>query len=236
MLYVTFVYAADSGMLSILADRLRELDAEAVIYAISDPSAPVPVEKIPAGVMHRLGTVNRGGNLNGLPIIAEELQTFISLMENTGEKSCIKIDADCYPISLAPMESAADMCICERFEPLTPAGMIYRISYDMARDIYKLFSARMEACEWVNGVQYPEDRTLWQLALHTRRECVMLSYTSGVAAAASDAPPDDIPGHVRRACFVHCGEPLPSGQRITREHATLRMRCLDSAIKDTIPL
>lgn len=236
MLYISFVSAADASMLAIVAARLRKLDPDAVIYAISDPAAPLQAAQVPEGVQHRLGTVNRGGNLNGLPIIAEELQTFLALMDATGEKSCIKIDADCYPISLQPLLDDADMCICERAEPLTPAGMIYRISRDMTAAILELFTARVAAGEWVEGAQYPEDRTIWQLALHTRRPCCMLSYSGKFAAAATDDAPDDIPIRVRSVSFIHCGEPLPNGQRIPREHATLRMRCLDAAIRDSIPL
>lgn len=230
MIYVCYTYADDAAMLGMVAERLRQLDDSAIIYAISDPAAPLNAEQLPEGVRHRLGTEKRQGNLNGLPIVAEELQTFLALMELHGAEACVKIDADCYPLSLHPLETEGEMVICERFEPLTPAGMIYRLTRKMAQAILALFQGRVERQEWVPA-HYPEDKTLWQLALHTQLPVALLPYTSGVAAGAADAAPGDMPPHIKKACFIHCGEPLANGQRVSRVHATLRMRCLEAAIK-----
>lgn len=235
MLYVTFTYAADTDMLRMLVERLRALDPAARIYAISDPAAPVDPAAVP-GVEHRKGSVPRGGNLNGLPIIAEELSTYRSILDAEGEPELIKIDSDCYPQDLSALCDATDpcdMCLCERWQPFIPAGMVYRISSRMVDALLAEYNRRSELKLWQAGARWPEDITLWNLALLSRLPCRLLPYAGGYATGMPDVLPHELPEHVRAAHFIHCGEPLQSGARLTREHATLRMRILREALKNS---
>ena len=79
MLYVTFCYAPDALMLSMCADRIRQLDPTAKIYAVNDPAAPIK-RKI-QGVTLLASQFPRGGNLNGLAAVAGELAVFEQLLE-----------------------------------------------------------------------------------------------------------------------------------------------------------
>lgn len=231
MLYVTFAYGPDSGMLCLLRDRLRELDAAAELYVVSDPKNPVRPEDVP-GVHHRTGTVDRGGNLNGLPIIAEELATFASLLEQTGENNIVKIDADCYPIKLdALRDSCRDFVVCERWQPFTPAGMVYKLSRHAVRYLQDEFTRRTEAGLWPEGHRWPEDVTLWNLGALRRLRLDLLPYAGNYAAGMVDLAPGELPEKLLQAHFVHCGEPDATGARVSRAHAELRMRCLAEAVK-----
>lgn len=231
MLYIIFCYAADTAMLRMVTERIRTLDADARIYAISDPAAPVDPAAVP-GIEHRRGSVPRGGNLNGLPIIAEELSTFRSLMDAEGVPELIKIDADCYPLSFGALvlpPKPAELTICERWQPFTPAGMVYHLTRRMVDALQAEFNRRTELNLWQSGYHWPEDITIWNLATLTGLPVQMLPYAGGYACGMPDCLPDELPDKVRNSDFVHCGEPLPDGTRVSREHATLRMRILHAA-------
>ena len=232
MLYIIFAYTADTAMLRMCTERIRRIDPEARIFVISDPAAPVDPAAVP-GVEHRKGSVPRGGNLNGLPIIAEELATFRSLMDAEGVNELIKIDADCYPLSFGALvlhTKPAELTICERWQPFTPAGMVYHITGRMVDALQAEFNRRTECNLWQSGYHWPEDITIWNLTCQTGLPVQMLPYAEGYACGMPDCLPDELPKHVQQACFVHCGEPLPDGSRVSREHATLRMRILHAAI------
>ena len=228
MLYVSFAYSADSAMLGLLHDHLRTLDPQATLYIISDPKSPVDPAAVP-GAKHRLGTVDRGGNLNGLPIIAEELTTYQNILDLESSEHIVKIDADCYPLNLAPLlntDDPAGIIISERWQPFTPAGMIYRLSRPMVAALLDHFNARTEANLWQENAPWPEDITIWNLAIQTGLPVKMLPYRDNYAAGVPDTLPAEYPPHLLQAHFLHCGEPLPDGTRISRPHATLRMRIL----------
>jgi hypothetical protein len=236
MTYVSFVYSADASMLCMLVDRLRMLDPQAVIFACSDPASPLKAADVPEGVIHLTGSTPRSGNLNGLAFVGEELKTFLACMDKTGASHVVKIDADCYPLKLDALREPSGLTICERWQPFTPAGMVYAISRDMAESCLDLYKARFRQQLWQEGAQYPEDQTIYGLAALSGLKIDLLPYGARHACGMPDKAPDDLPTSLLEYHFVHCGEPLANGQRIAREHATLRMRCLHARVLDTVPL
>ena len=234
MLYITFCFAPDADMLGMTCARIRELDPEAIIYAVSDPAAPLPESAVPEGVHHRQGAVSRGGNLNGLPIIAEELAVFRALLDQHQAQHIVKFDADMYPNDLSPYldtEPEAGMVVSERWQAFMPAGYVYRLSSAMVDALQEAYNARTEAGLWTGGQNYPEDLTLWGLAAGCGQRLKLLPYGGGYSAGMVDCLPHELPEHVRKAATVHCGEPLPDGTRVSRPHATLRMRILAEALR-----
>lgn len=236
MLYVSFCYAADAAMLGMVCAKIRELDPEAVIYAVSDPNAPLTEADVPEGVHHRKGVVSRGGNLNGLPIVAEELAVFRSLMDQHNTQHIVKFDADMYPRTLAPYRDASPevgMVVSERWQAFVPAGYVYRLSSDMVDAMQDEYNRRTEGGLWTAGQAYPEDLTLWGLAACSGLPIKLLCYGSGFSAGMPDCLPHDMPERVLQAATVHCGEPMPDGSRVSRPHATLRMRIVAEALKNS---
>ena len=231
MIFVTFCYAADAAMLTMAAERLQSLVPGARIFAINDPKAPIKAN-IP-GVTLMPGSFERGGNLNGLQAVAGELATFQQLLRQTGDDWLIKFDCDMWANDLAPFldlsPGAPDYLSVERAEAFTPSGMIYRLSRYMVAELVRLFNARTDAGHWAKGWHYPEDITIYGLAQPTGMRCRLIPYATGYTAGMTDAGPGGNV-HCYRAGVVHCGEPLTDGRRITREHATLRMRMLKAGV------
>lgn len=231
MLYVTFCYAPDAAMLSMAAARIRELDHEAKIYAVNDPAAPIK-QPIP-GVNFTSADFPRGGNLNGLATVAGELAVYEKLLKTERADYIIKFDCDLWANNLKPFLSTApeggrtapDYLSVERFEPFVPSGMIYRLSRWAVAAAIKAFNARSKAGHWVNGNSYPEDITIYNLVRSARLYTELVPFASGYTAGMNDAGPGNYAAQLM-AGVVHCGEPLPNGQRVSREHATLRMRIL----------
>ena len=231
MLFITFCYAADADMLRMSAARIHELDPAAVIYAVNDPAAPIR-ESIP-GVTFLPCNFERGGNLNGLKAVAGELTCFEYLLRQTGAEYVCKFDCDLWANDLAPFlatgPGAPEYLSVERSEPFKPSGLIYRLSRHMVRELVHRFNARTRAEQWPSTYHYPEDITIYSLAQQTRLRCELIPYTTGYTAGMRDGGPG-ANGHCYRAGVVHCGEPLPDGRRVSREHATLRMRMLVAGV------
>lgn len=223
-------------MLGMTCARIRELDHDAIIYVVSDPNAPLTAADVPEGVHHRLGAVSRGGNLKGLPLVAEMLAVFRSLMDQHNAQHIIKFDADMYPRTLAPYRDApaeVGMVVSECWKAFVAAGYVYRLSSDMVEALQAEYNARTEAGLWTAGQPYPEDTTLWGLAACCGLRLMLLHYGGGYSAGMPDCLPNELPEYVRRAATVHCGEPMPDGSRVSRPHATLRMRILAEALKNS---
>lgn len=237
MLYCLFAYAPDAAMLRMVCARLRHLDPEAIIYIISDPEHPVNPAAIPGHVEihHRMGHTKRGGNLNGLHIVGEEIATYKALMELHGVEHIVKLDADCYPLrwdALCDTTQPGDFVCCERRQAFVPSGMAYTLSLRMANALLELYNARTAGKLWQPGQLWQEDITLWALACQTGLPVRMLPYMGGYAASMPDVLPHEVPQNVLAAHFIHCGEPTADGRRIPREHATLRMRILESTMDE----
>lgn len=231
MIFITFCYSADADMLRMSSERLRSLVPGARIYAINDPAAPIK-ENLP-GVTFLPGNFERGGNLNGLQTVAGELSSFEYLLRHTGAEYVTKFDCDLWANDLAPFLTTApgapDYLSVERAEPFKPSGLIYRLSRHMVRELVSAFNARTMAEQWPGTYHYPEDITIYALAQQTRMRCELIPYTTGYTAGMHDGGPG-ANGHCHRAGVVHCGEPLPDGRRVSREHATLRMRILKAGL------
>lgn len=234
MLYVTFCYAPDEEMLRMTAARIHELDPKAKIYAIND--ARNPIKKSIEGVHFKESDVPRNNNLNGLAFVAAELAIFDKLLKEENADYITKIDCDLWPNDLAPFlqtlpqdgEPVPDYLSVERFEAFKPSGMIYRLSRWMVEKVTRLFNERSRAGLWTDG-QYPEDTTIFALAQQTRLLCKLIPFATGYTAGIKDS--DIFNPRLARAGVVHCGEPIDGIKRISREHATLRMRILKHAIE-----
>lgn len=235
MLYVTFCYAPDTEMLRMASARIRELDSEAVIYAVND--AAKPIRETIDGVVFLSSDFPRGGNLNGLAVVAGELAMFDRLLRKEGADFIVKFDCDLWANDLTPFLrtlpenglAVPDYLSVERFEAFKPSGMIYRLSRWMVARLLELFNARSKAELWTKGL-YPEDLTIYALAQQTRLLCELIPFASGFTAGMHDGGPGTY-GDAVKAGVVHCGEPLPNGARVTREHATLRMKIIKAETK-----
>jgi hypothetical protein len=237
MLYVTFCYKPDTDMLSMSSARILQLDPTAKIYAVNDAANPVS-KRIP-GVTFLQSNFPRGGNLNGLAAVAGELAVFEQLLQKEQAEYIVKFDCDLWPNDLEPFTDVSpgtpDYLSVERFEPFTPSGLIYRLSRHMVRELLKGYNARSAAGLWAKGAKYPEDMTIYALAQETSMRCRLIPFASGFTAGMHDGGPGTYePLH--KAGLVHCGEPLADGSRVSREHATLRMRILkhepENALKE----
>ena len=230
MIYVTFCYKPDEDMLRMSSARIRELDPSAKIYAVNDPAAPI-TEPIP-GVTFMQADFPRGGNLNGLATVAGELAVFQRLLDAENADYIVKFDCDLWVNQLGPFLqtlpeaglSVPDYLSVERAEPFVPSGMLYRLSKWAVRSITNEFNRRSQAGQWAKW-RFPEDITIYNLARQGRLNCTLIPFTEGRTAGMGDAGPEGNET-CHRAWFVHCGEPLQDGKRVSREHATLRMRLL----------
>lgn len=238
MLYVTFCYAPDASMLRMQAAQIHRLDPTAVIYAVNDPAAPItgavegvrfyePAEQWP-----------RGGNLNGLPAIFGQLQTYAALMRKHVADYIVKIDADVWPQCLEeytatePVDGmpVPDYLAPERWQSFQPTGCIYRLSRWAVQALLQLFNARARAGLWLPHNKYPEDRTIFAMVQQLRLPHALIPYASGHCVGFTEdvrKGHGPVPTSVLAAHIVHCGEPYPDGARCTRQHATLRMYLLD---------
>ena len=227
MLYVTFCYKLDTEMLSMCSARILELDPSAKIYAVNDVSAPIT--KRIEGVTFLKANFPRGGSLNGLPVIAGELAVFERLLASEKAEYICKFDCDLWPNDLAPFldvtPGTPDYLSVERFEPFVPSGMFYRLSRHMVRELLKVYNTRSMEGLWVKGAKYGEDVTIYAMAQQTRLLCRLIPYASGYTSGMHDGGPGAYEQQ-HKAGLVHCGEPNADGTRVSREHATLRMRLL----------
>lgn len=231
MIYVTFCYKPDEDMLRMSSARIRELDPTAKIYAVNDPAAPIK-ETIP-GVKFMNSNFPRGGNLNGLAAVAGELAVFEQLLNAEKADYIIKFDCDLWVNQLGPFlqvmpeagRAAPDYLSVERAEAFKPSGMLYRLSKWAVREATRRFNERSKAGLWTKAWHYPEDLTIFALVQEARLSYQLVPFMLGHTAGMGDAGPGGNAA-CHRAWFVHCGEPLPDGLRVSREHATLRMRIL----------
>lgn len=231
MLYVTFCYKPDDDMLRMSSARIRELDPTSKIYAVNDPAAPI-TEPI-SGVTFMQGNFPRGGNLNGLAAVAGELAVFEQILNAEKADYVIKFDCDLWMNQLGPFiqtlpengQSVPDYLSVERAEAFKPSGMLYRLSRWAVRKATRKFNERSKAGLWAKSWHYPEDLTIFALVQEARLSYQLVPFMLGHTAGMGDAGPGGNEA-CHRAWFVHCGEPLPNGKRVSREHATLRMKIL----------
>jgi hypothetical protein len=86
-------------------------------------------------------------------------------------------------------------------------------------------SARREAGLFPPNNPYPEDQTIYALALQLHASAALIPYTSGASTGLTDCSPDNL-ASATTADVVHCGEPLPDGSRASRLHVLGRMATL----------
>lgn len=228
MLYVTFVYTADTELLKIAVNRLRQIDPEAVIYAAQDANAPLS-QKID-GV--RIITTNypRNGNLNGIANLGGQLTVFSRLLDDSNSDYIIKFDADTWINDLTPFkDKKVDYLATENWEAFRPSGHIYRLSKRLVKRLIELYNERSKANSWPPNYSYPEDQTIYRMACLTSMPCTLIDFTSDYSVGMLDGGPGTYQ-KAHNAGVVHCGEPTSNGQRATREHVLLRMKILQHEI------
>jgi hypothetical protein len=230
MLFVCFTYGPDAPLLAMASRRIRSLDPSAIIVAIDDPDHPTPVDLQAADVSYRLSSFSRGGNLNGLDCIAGMLSTMAELMAEHEADHVVKFDSDLWANNLSAFLTSTDSgsydyLATERWHFAQPAGYIYRISRRLVDRLAAEISARREAGLFPPNNPYPEDQTIYALALQLHASAALIPYTSGASTGLTDCSPDNL-ASATTADVVHCGEPLPDGSRASRLHVLGRMATL----------
>lgn len=230
MLYVSFSFAADAPLLALAARRIKSLDTSAVIVAVDDPEHPTPPEMRTDGIIYRESTFPRGGNLNGLDCISGMLLTMAELMDIYDSDHIIKFDSDLWSNNLASFLTSTDSdsydyLATERWHFAQPAGYIYRISRRLCNRLTEEIDARRALDLFPPDNKYPEDQTIYALALQLRAAAALVPFNSGASTGLTDCSPADL-ARAAAADVVHCGEPLPDGSRASRLHVLGRMATL----------
>lgn len=234
MLYCCFTHSPDAALLAISARRILALDHEAVIVAASDAAAPIPQDLLPDGVLHRETSFPRSGNLNGLDCIAGMVAFMADLCQEFEADHIVKFDADLWANNLAAFltstdSTSYDYLATERWHFAQPAGYIYRISSRLLERLLAEIPSRRAANLFPPDNKYPEDQTIYALALQCRAEAALIPYTSGASTGVTDCSPEQLAAALA-ADVVHAGEPMPDGSRAPRllvlgRLATLATHC-----------
>ncbi len=237
MLYCIFCYKEDEPLLALCAQRVKEVDPAAVIYAISDAAAPV--RKVPEGVQLRETSFPRGGSLNGLLCVAGMLSVFRELMEAEGAGYVVKLDADTWVNALPGWEADDGVGYLgfERWQVFQPAGHCYRLSRAAVERMCALFEERTRAGLWPPNALYREDHTIYGLATAAHMPQSLIPFMEGRSTGMADALPGEYEA-CRAAWVVHCGEHCgydAKGQviRPTRGHVLMRMAVLKYELRST---
>lgn len=231
MIYAIFTYSEDEAMLRMCSARVHQLDKDAKIYAVNDARSPIK-SSVP-GVHMLSSSYNRGGNLNGLENLGAQLAIFQQLLAREKADYIIKLDADSWANDLSPFlvteaaegKSVPDYLATENWEAYRPSGHLYRLSRWLVDKLVAMYNERTARHEWPQRYNYPEDQSIFRMACMTRLPMELIPHTSGYSVGMFDGGPG-----TNEACLtagiVHCGEPDKNGKRVSRSHATLRMRLL----------
>jgi hypothetical protein len=231
MLYCTFTYDRDADMLEMSAARIRQLDANAKIYAVVDSKRPIK-RGVP-GVTLLKSSFERGGNLRGLQAVGGILASLKHILDREKTDYIIKFDCDLWANDLTPFflgqqpegVPEPDYLASEIWAAFQPGGFIYRLSKWAIAAAIRLFNERTTQHLWQEQSPYPEDHIIYLLVLQNRLPHKLIPFNSGFAVGMFDGGPGTNEA-CHKAGLVHCGEPLSDGSRCSREHATLRMRIL----------
>ena len=220
MLYVSFTHAPDGPLFHLAASRILQLDPDATIVAVTEEASPLPESCLPPGVIQRTSTFSRNGNLNGLDCISGMLQTMADLCLEFDCFHVIKFDADLWANNLKPFISsthsdAYDYLATERWHFGQPAGYIYRVSSRLCERLLAEIQARKNAGLFPPDNKFPEDQTIYTLALQCRAAAALIPFTSGASTGVTDCSPDQLEKALA-ADVVHAGEPMPDGSRAPR--------------------
>lgn len=230
MLYVSFTFATDAPLLALAARRIQALDANAIVVAVDDPEHPTPPEMRADGIIYRESSFPRSGNLNGLDCIAGMLATMSDLMDEFDSDHIVKFDSDLWPNNLSAFLTSTDSdsydyLATERWHFAQPAGYIYRLSRRLCNRLSEEIAARRSLDLFPADNKYPEDQTIYTLALQLRAAAALIPFTSGASTGLTDCSPSDL-ARAATADVVHCGEPLPDGSRASRLQVLGRMASL----------
>ena len=220
MLYISFTHAPDGPLFHLAASRILELDPDATIVAVTEAASPLPPACLPPGVIQRSSSFDRAGNLNGLDCIAGMLRTMADLCLEFDSTHIVKFDADLWANNLKSFLSstdstAYDYLATERWHFAQPAGYIYRLSSRLCERLLAEIGSRQSANLFPPNNKYPEDQTIYALALQCRAAAALIPFTSGASTGLTDCSPDQL-ATTLAADVVHAGEPLPDGTRAPR--------------------
>lgn len=231
MIYCIFTYREEEALLRLSSERIRELDPTAKIYAVNDAKAPI--KKAIPGVQFLSSDHDRGGNLNGLANLREELAIFRKLLARESADYIVKFDADTWANDLRPFlltqpcdgKPVPDYLACENWEAFRPSGNLYRLSRWLVDRLVAMYNERTRRREWPESWHYPEDLSIYHMACLTGLPLELIPHTRRVSVGMRDGGPGTNE-ECLNAAIVHCGEPDKYGRRVSREHATLRMKLL----------
>lgn len=232
MLYACFTHAPDGPLFHMAASRILALDPDATIIAVTEEASPLPPACLPPGVLQRSSSFDRSGNLNGLACIEGMLRTMADLCLEFDSTHIVKFDADLWANNLKPFLSstdstAYDYLATERWHFAQPAGYIYRLSSRLCERLLAEIASRRSANLFPPNNKYPEDQTIYALALQVRASAALIPFTSGASTGLTDCSPDQI-ATALAAAVVHCGEPLPDGSRAPRLTVLGRMSTIST--------
>lgn len=232
MLYVSFTHSPDGPLFHLAASRILTLDPDATIVAVTEEASPLPPACLPPGVIQRSSSFDRSGNLNGLACIEGMLRTMADLCLEFDSTHIIKFDADLWANNLTPFLTSTgsdsfDYLATERWHFAQPAGYIYRLSSRLCERLLAEIASRRAANLFPPNNKYPEDQTIYALALQVRAAACLIPFTSGASTGLTDCSPDQL-ATALAADVVHCGEPLPDGSRAPRLTVLGRMSTIST--------
>lgn len=221
--FCTFAYADDEPLVRLCTEQLLTVCPGARIFVASDRAAPI--KTAPPGTTLIQTTFPRGGNLNGLPAVLGVLDTLRWCIQQTRSDYIIKLDADTWVQSLAPLtDGKEDYLACEAYEPFCPGGNAVRISRWAVSRVLSYYRTALAEGTTSPTWHYPEDRSIFNAVRACRLPHRLVPYNSGATIGMTDQLP--LPPRITKAAFVHAGEPLPGGIRAHRAHVLLRMQLL----------
>jgi hypothetical protein len=228
MIYVYFSCASDERILTLSVNRLKELDPNAIIYVANDQHDRAAV---PCGCHEALTQYDRGGTGIGLSAVEGELLTMQHILAKEHAEYITKIDSDVWLNStqfLTPSDDTdADFFGIETSRMLLPAGIVYRLSRRGINAALEFFYSRLAHNEWSPFAHYAENFTIFHiLSLVPSTNVELIPFARGIAAGFHDGKT-----HFFDSTVIHCGEPLPGGQRVSRAHVLTRMEQIKNSIK-----
>ena len=224
MIYVYFSYSKDECMLAESVKRLRTVEPEAVVYIANDERDRAAV---PAGCHEVLTRYDRGGSGTGLPAVEGELLTMKYILECEKADYIVKVDSDVWLNDVKKLRPRydgvpePDFLGYETGKMLLPTGAIYRLSKWAVKYALETTQSRWMAREWNPQAAYSENLAIFHMVClaPTLRVQLIPWATHGLVGM----PDSECVSAACRSDIVHCGEPLPDGTPVTREHALCRM-------------
>lgn len=236
MLYCYFSCSKDERLLAESVKRLRDVEPDAVVYVANDERDRAHV---PEGCKEARTQYDRGGTGTGLAAVEGELMTMQYILEAEKADYVVKIDSDIWANKTSRLHRFGDGTVEPDFlgyegpGMLQPMGCVYRLSRWGVRAALDEVRHRWRAREWSQTATYAEALTIFRTLCLAPTLRVQLIPHAGhyLVGMHDDGYMNNHRAH--NADFVHCGEPLAGGVRVSREHAFTRMALLKAEANQT---